>query len=356
MTGTMTSRQRVLRAIRREPTDCIPAAPFMYDLAAVAVGMPIIEYCTHADSLARAQLALYESVGQDVISIGSDNYYIAEGFGCRTARSEDELPTLETPAVESLEDVYRLRVPDPLTQGRMPMMIEAIRRVRQAVGDRVAIRCPGTGPFALASYFVGTQQWLLEVGLADAGFEDEGLPAIHHALELASDALIAFGLACWQAGADIIQCGDSLSSCDVISPHAYQRFAMPYQHKIFRAWRRSGITGSLLHICGDSTRVLTHYRDTEPDLIEIDNMVDLGFAKQTIGNDVAIVGNVHTVTELLQGTPETVRAAAQRCIEQAGDTGFLLGSGCLVPRRTPLENVRALVAAAHEHVSGCRGG
>ncbi|MCH5373677.1 MAG: uroporphyrinogen decarboxylase family protein, partial [Planctomycetes bacterium] len=324
MTAAMTSRQRVLQAVRREPTNCIPAAPFMYDLAAVAIGMPLVEYYTRADSLVQAQLALHETIGHDVISVGADNYYIAEGFGCRTTRSDDELPSLETPAVESLDDVYRLEVPDPLTQGRMPIMIDAIRQIRRSVGDQVAIRCPGTGPFALASYFVGTQQWLLEVGMADAGMEEDRLPAIHHALELAAEALIRFGQACWDAGADIIQCGDSLSSCDVISPRTYQRFAMPYQQKVFRAWRAYGITGSLLHICGDSTKVLKCYRDTGADLIEIDNKVDLEFAKQTIGDDVTLVGNVHTVTQLLQGTPETVRAVARQCIRQAGDTGFIL--------------------------------
>jgi uroporphyrinogen decarboxylase len=128
---------------------------------------------------------------------------------------------------------------------------------------------------------------------------------------------------------------------------------MPYQRKVFQAWQRSGIGGSLLHICGDSTKVLSAYRDTGADLIEIDNKVDLAVARQTIGDHATLVGNVHTVTELLQGTPETVRAAALRCIEKAGERGFILGSGCLVPRRTPLENVRALVKVAHEHI--CRG-
>jgi len=31
-------------------------------------------------------------VGQDVIAIGSDNYHIAEGFGCQSTREQDELP------------------------------------------------------------------------------------------------------------------------------------------------------------------------------------------------------------------------------------------------------------------------
>ena len=41
-------------------------------------------------------------------------------------------------------------------------------------------------------------------------------------------------------------------------------------------------------------------------------------------------------------------ASAQRCIDQAGaGGGFLLGSGCIVPRYSPLENVQEMVRVAH---------
>lgn len=347
---TLTSRQRVLRAVRREPVDCIPAAPFMYDLAAVVSGVRLIDYYTDARTLARAQLVLHELVGQDVISVGSDNYYIAEGFGCRSTRAKDELPALEQSPRARIEDVYDLQVPDPQSDGRMPLMLEAIREVRKAVGDEVAVRCPGTGPFALASYFIGTQNWLLEVGMLESGMDESKEPAIRHALELASEALIRFGKACFDAGADIIQCGDSLASCDVISPQTYARLALPYQQRVFRAWHEHGITAGLLHICGDSTSVLDRYADSGADLVEIDNQVDLGVARERIGRRTTLVGNVNTVTQLLQGTRAEVRTAAERCINLAGERGFILGSGCLVPRRTPLENIQEMVRTAHEHV------
>jgi uroporphyrinogen decarboxylase len=229
----------------------------------------------------------------------------------------------------------------------MPVMLEAIRQVRKAVGHEVAIRSPGTGPFALASYLIGSQSWLLEIGLqqakADAGRE----AALHHALGLASEALIRFGNACWDAGADIIQCGDSLASCNVISPQTYQRYAFPYEQKVFQAWKEYGITASLLHICGNSTKVLEKYAQTGAELVEIDNHVDLATAKERIGQHVTLVGNVHTVTDLLQGDRARVRASAERCIRHAGHGGaFILGSGCLVPRRTPLENVQEMVRVA----------
>jgi uroporphyrinogen decarboxylase len=345
---TLSSRQRVDNAIHRKSTDCVAAMPYMYDIAAVTAGVPLLEFYTDPEAMVRAQLALYEEVGQDVIAIGSDNFYIAEGFGCETTREEDEVPALLVPPCETLSEVYDLEVPDPHSDGRMPVMLEAIRLTRQAIGDQVSVRSPGTGPFALASYFIGTQNWLVEVALVEAGLEGANEAAMHHALDLASDALIRFGIACWDTGADMLHCGDSLASCDVISPKTFERFSYPYLKKVFAAWAAHGVDSKLLHICGNSTNVLDLYADTGADLIEIDHAVDLRVAKERIGDRAAIVGNVHTVTELLQGTPEAVRASAQRCIDEAGvGGGFLLGSGCIVPRYTPLENVRAMVEVAH---------
>ena len=349
---TFTSRERVVRTIRGLQTDCVAVAPYMYDIAVVAADVSLLDFYTRAEVMAKAQLALHELVDQDVIAIGSDNFYIAEGFGCQTTRAEGELPALAKPAVDSLADVFDVEAVDPYSDGRMPMMLEAIREVRKAVGDEVAIRSPGTGPFALASYLIGTHQWLCEIGMCQAGMQEANEMAIRHALEVASESLIRFGKACWDAGADIIHCGDSLASCDMISPQTYQRFAQPYQQRVFRAWKEHGITSSLLHICGNSTQVLELYADTGADLVELDSMVDLAVAKQRIGDRVTLVGNVHTVNDLLHGTPAMVRAASEQCIQKAlGGHGFILGSGCIVPRHTPIENLREMVRVARHSPS-----
>ena len=226
-------------------------------------------------------------------------------------------------------------------------MLEAIRSVRQMVGDDVAIRSPGTGPFALASYFLGSQQWLFEVALVEADMPEANESAFRTALELATQALIAFGKACIDAGADILHCGDSLASCNVISPETYRRFAMPYQQRVFRAWKNDGAAACLLHICGDSTRVLDSYAETGADVIEIDHAVDMQVAKRMVGNRAALMGNLHTVTDLLRGDPQQVRRAASACIAKGGQgSGYVLGSGCIVPRHTPLCNLLEMVRVA----------
>ena len=116
-TMTLSSRERVLRTIRREPTDCVAVAPYMYDVSVVAADVSLLDYYTDADVMARAQLRFHELVQQDVISVGADNFYIAEGFGCQTTREEDELPALVKPAVGSLADVFSVRPLDPTRTG-----------------------------------------------------------------------------------------------------------------------------------------------------------------------------------------------------------------------------------------------
>jgi MtaA/CmuA family methyltransferase len=296
--------------------------------------------------MARGQLALHERVGQDVIFVGCDNYYIAEGFGCVAELPADETPHLVKPPLDHISEIGALVAPDPLTDGRMPVVLEATRLVRNAVGDAVAIRTPGTGPFALASYFVGTQDFLIEVGMANAGLAGSEPEAIHQALDLAADALILFGKACFDAGADLLHCGDSLSSCDVISPADYETWAFPYQRKVLQAWKAYGAK-TLLHICGDSSAVLDLYAETGADVIEVDHKVDLALARRIVGDRASVIGNVDPVTVLLQGTPEQVRATSARCLEEGSGGNYILGSGCVVPRITPLENLRAMVGEAH---------
>jgi uroporphyrinogen decarboxylase len=341
------SRELVLHTLERQPTERVPVGPMMMDLGATVIDAPIGLFCSDPDVMARGQLALHEQLGQDIIFVGCDNYYIAEGFGCVAELPPDETPHLVKPPLERIADVGDLRVPDPLRDGRMPVMLEATRIVRKAVGDEVAIRTPGTGPFALASYFIGTQEFLIEVGMAKAGMPESEPEAIHQALDLAADALIAFGKACVDAGADLLHCGDSLASCDVISPADYEEWAFPYERKVLQAWKEVGAK-TLLHICGDSSKVLDLYAQTGADIIEVDHKVDLALARRIVGDRACVIGNVDPVTVLLQGTPESVRAASQGCLEAGHGRGYVLGSGCVVPRITPIENVKAMVQAARD--------
>lgn len=339
---------RIRRTIAHQPIDRLPVGPYLANWTASFAGVPLSTYCTDARQMAAVQLAAWERVGQDVIFPDADNYYLAEGFGCSSCSYEDGFPTLARPALEHPQQVFDLEVPDPYRDGRMPVYLEATQRIAEQVGDQAVIRAPGTGPFAVASYFIGIEQFLFEVGRIQKGREMSNAAALEHMLDLAAEAVTRFGLAQLRAGAHILQCGDSLASGSVIPPTTFRRFALPWHQRIFSAWKQAGAI-TALHVCGNNTRHLDLFAETGADIVDIDSMVELRLAKEAIGDRVCLLGNIDPVAVMLQGSAARVQEVAEECINAAAaGGGYILGTGCEVPPGSPLENMRALVRVAHE--------
>lgn len=346
----MTSLERIRCAVRRQPVDRVPVAPFMGNHGARVAGVPIGTYCRSGRVMAEAQFRAWQTYGQDAVVAQSDNYYIAEGFGVEVEHYEDATPTLKTPVLRELADIERLRVPDPQRDGRMPVYLEAIRRLGELTHGEVAVRAPGTGPFSLAGHLMGAENFLIEMAMADRDPGGPGEQSLKRLLELTTEALIAFATACLEAGAHLVQAGDSLASLDMISSASYRRWAWPAERRFFAAINplaeRHG-AATLLHICGDMTFVLESMADTGARILELDHKVSLRTASERVGNRVCLMGNLDPVELLWRGTPAAVAEASRQAIADAGQhSGFILGSGCEVPVAASQENMSAMIEAA----------
>ncbi len=341
--------ERIRRTLARQPVDRLPVGPYLANWTASFAGVPLSTYCTDARQMAAVQLAAWQRVGQDVIFPDADNYYLAEGFGCVSRFFEANFPTLARPALEHPQQVFDLEVPDPYRDGRMPVYLEATQRIAEQVGDQAVIRVPGTGPFTVASFLIGMDWFLADIGRILHGRDMSNAAAVERMLDLAAEAVIRFGLAQLRAGAHILQCGDSLASGSVISPATFRRFVLPRHQHIFGAWKQAGAL-TTLHVCGDNAHMLDLFAETGADIVAIDSMVDLRLAKETIGDRVCLIGNIDPVAVMFQGSAAQVKANAQACIAAAAaGGGYILGTGCEVPPGTPLENLQTLVRVAHEH-------
>jgi hypothetical protein len=115
----MNSLERVRIAAKQGMGDRVPIGPYLARWTARWSGIPISDYCKDGRALARAQLFVWEKLGQDIIFPDTDNYYLAEGFGCKTIIHHDEIPTLVKPAIDRFEQAFDLKVPDPYRDGRM---------------------------------------------------------------------------------------------------------------------------------------------------------------------------------------------------------------------------------------------
>jgi uroporphyrinogen decarboxylase len=145
----------------------------------------------------------------------------------------------------------------------------------------------------------------------------------------------------------MIGLGDAIAS--QVSPRMYERFALPYERRIFDAVHEAGALARL-HICGDTTHLLERMPESGADIIDIDWMVGMSRAAEAFGAGPALCGNFDPVAVMLRGTPEQVHEATRRCLEQGGPR-HISATGCEVPDGTPHENLRAQTRALRESVA-----
>jgi len=139
------------------------------------------------------------------------------------------------------------------------------------------------------------------------------------------------------------------------SPSIFRRFTLPTLQKITRMAKEADIP-SFLHSCGKA-RELAGICANETDLscinpLEVPPMgdCDLAEVKRSLGDRLALMGNLHTTDVMLRGTPETVEEAALQAIQAAASGGgFILSTGDQCGRDTPDENIRSLVRAARRY-------
>jgi len=102
----------------------------------------------------------------------------------------------------------------------------------------------------------------------------------------------------------------------------------------------------LVKICAEETDL------TLIDPLEIPPMGDceLKTIKRRYGDKLVLKGNLHTTSVMLHGTAEDVAEASRRAIDDAGEGGgFILSTGDQCGRDTPPENIMALIETARTY-------
>ena len=349
----MTSKERFFSTLQHKKTDRIPVIPFVGNWSAKLAGCPLGKYHTSADAMAQAHIRAYEMHGLDAVNPQSDNYYIAEGFGVKVKIMENETPIVVSTPLASIDDVDTLRAPDPYKDGRMPVYLEAIQKLHDALGEKVIIRAPGTGSFSMAGHLMGTDNFIMTLAIAEVEEDLETQEKLQHLLDISTTALIDFATACVKCGATFLQNGDSLSSINMTSPAVFRKYALPHQKRFFETMnklKKAHEFATFLHVCGDNTLVAEDMMTNGCDVIEVDYACDLQkYVELSKKTGTCLMGNLNPAGSLLFGTPDDVYRDAMETLTIAGqDRYFILGSGCEVSMDTPLENVKAMITASRD--------
>jgi len=339
----MNSLERVRTVLAGGIPDRVPVCLHNFMLAAREAGIPMEEYRSNPEAIARAHLQAAEKYGHDCIMIDTDTTMLAEAIGAKSECAPNEPGRIVAPAIRSLEEVGRLQVADPQRDGRIPALLEGVRLISRQAGKEIAIRGNADqAAFDLACMVRGIEDFLIELAT------DLENPALHQLLEICHQSHLAVHRALVAAGAHFTSMGDSLAGPDVVSPKLFNRFARPYEERLVRDLAAEGIF-TVIHICGDTTRILDSLSQYDFCGFELDYKTDPLKAKTTAGARHVLFGNIDPSAVIAMGTPEQVREETGRLIAKWKPGGhFVLNAGCAIPPSTPPENLRALIETAHQ--------
>jgi len=339
----MNSLERVRTVLSGGIPDRVPVCLHNFQLAAREAGIPMEEYRSNPEAMACAHLQAVEKYGHDCIMVDTDTTMLAEAMGAKSECAPNEPGRIVGPAIRSLEEVGRLKVADPQRDGRIPALLEGVRMISRQVGKEIAIRGNADqAAFDLACMVRGIEDFLVEL------VSDPENPALQQLLEICYKSHLAVHRALVAAGAYFTSMGDSLAGPDVVSPTLFNRFARPYEERLVRDLAAEGIF-TVIHICGDTTRILDSLSQYDFCGFELDYKTDPFKAKTTAGARHVLFGNIDPSAVIAMGTPEQVHQETGRLIAEWKPGGrFVLNAGCAIPPNTPSENVRALIETAHQ--------
>ena len=335
----MTGRERILRHLKGQTVDHLPVMPITMMFACAQIGARYRDYCTDYRVLAEAQIQTAERFGFDYVNTMSDPAREAADCGARV-EFFDHQPAALVEEEALLADKTRLAhlpVPDPCSGGRMENGVRAVALLKQRVGRDLLVEGWVEGPVAEAADLRGINNLMLDF------YDDPGF--VRDLFAFVVEMELRFARAQMKAGADLIGVGDAAAS--LVGPRIYESLVWPYEKQLLDGIRALG-SRTRLHICGNTRKILPGIGRLGCDIVDLDFLVPMTEGRAAMGPQQVLLGNVDPVRVLRDGRPQDVTAAVADCHRAAGPR-FIVGAGCEVPRDTPPENLRAMVAYAKQH-------
>nr|WP_317449975.1 uroporphyrinogen decarboxylase family protein [uncultured Sellimonas sp.] len=335
----MTPKERAFALFAQKPVDRMPIKLFSPYIG-MNFGATYEEAFVHAKSRAHWLIESYRRFGQDGLSVNYRIDGIPVAFGAESTYDPTGIPIVKNAVLKSLADVSQLSLENVEFKNDINAQIafDAVRYVQDELADEVFTGVGLMGPFTTAANLAGT-----EVVLKAMRKDPKNL---HKLLDFAADATIEVGRKFVENQMGI---GLAEPTASLLSPKQFREFVIPYYKKVMDTWKSWGSRGSGFHICGDTSRLLETFPEMGIRGVSIDSAVDIAFAKEKIGTQLSIMGNVSPI-EILQGTPESIASAVKDCFAKCWDNpcGFTIAPGCDIPVQTSLENIDAYMAAARQ--------
>ncbi|MGX8795866.1 uroporphyrinogen decarboxylase family protein [Fusibacter sp. JL298sf-3] len=339
MKSQMTPRERMTAFAKGAPIDRVPAVPDMGVTMAPLMGISAKDYYHSAEKMAAVEIELFKELNHDSVSISTSLRGVAEAMGAEVAYPDYQVSYLLKPIIQKPEEVATLKVADPLKDGKLPLLLEAIERTYTALHQSVDVSAAMSGPISVAASVLGTEtllRWMIREPKALHEVMAVVLESNNRYIDEVAKRGVGIGIA------------DPVSSMSLLSPSQFRTFSLPYLKAMCRHIEQKTGSAPGLHICGKSRAIWEDVVDAGISNFSLDNVESLSEAKAAIGDRVIITGNVPPVEVMHLGTKAQIAESVQACIEAGKDApkGYILSTGCQIPMHTPIENLHYFMEAA----------
>ena len=374
---TLTHRQRVLTALKRQPPDRVPLDmggtlastinihAYRRLMAHLGLGAdsPVAYLSRRSNSvLPDERLLQYLDVDCRAVILGSPDasperelldgsLYDEWGITWKHLGDGQHFINADGPFYRQEPDprvVEKFTWPDPLDPGRFRTLHRQAESL-QAASDAALILVLGVGVMHQIQFMRGYASSLEDL-IASPSFvrtfmdryTDFWVRMTERALQEVGDLV------------DLAMFGDDLGTQQgpVMSPALYRRLIKPYHARMVQAVKRFN-KPLLLHSCGSVAAFIPDFIEVGFDALHPVQVsakdMDTARLKREFGREITFWGGIDTQRVLPMGTPEDVRHEVRKRIADLGPGGgYVLGAVHNIQAEVPPENILAMVEAARE--------
>lgn len=327
-------KELIFKALRHEEVTEVPWVPFAGVHAGALKGYTAEEMLKDADKIVESLKEVAKLYSPDGMPVIFDLQVEAEILGCNLLWARDNPPSVKSHPLEAEKTVPCSCLIPTEESGRLPMILDAMRRTKAAVGDDVALYGLICGPFTLASHLRGSNIFMDM--MKDPEYVKELVAFCAEVACKMADMYI-------KAGMDVIAVVDPLVS--QISPKHIEKMLSESFTAVFDYIRSQGAFSSFF-VCGNATNQIEVMCKMGPDGVAVDENVNLAKAKEiTDKYNITIGGNIPLTTTMLHGTQQDNIKGVLELVDSIDHRNFILSPGCDMPYATPIENTVACAQA-----------
>ncbi|OMH28046.1 uroporphyrinogen decarboxylase [Motiliproteus sp. MSK22-1] len=340
---------RFLRALLKEPVDVTPvwmmrqAGRYLPEYrASRSQAGDFMSLCRNAEFACEVTLQPLERFELDAAILFSDILTIPDAMGLGLYFETGEGPRFKK-IVRTEKDVADLPIPDVSTD--LDYVMNAVTTIRSALGGRVPLIGFSGSPWTLATYMVegGSSKDFRHIKQMMYASPE----VMHELLNKLAVTVTAYLNEQIRSGAQAVQIFDTWGG--VLSGPCYQEFSLKYMKQIVDGLIREhdGRKVPVILFTKNGGQWLESIAATGTDALGLDWTTEIADARQRVGNQVAIQGNMDP--SVLYAPAERIRSEVASILEGFGpNLGHVFNLGHGIHQYADPDHAKVFVDAVHE--------